>query len=382
MLAATLAAPHVTAVAASEPESPPIWGAEFMSWGSVVTSTDAVKQAKEFDVISATKGMYSRYVGEMKAANPNLTLLVYLNGTFSMNDAGSAYPNTWYARDSRGNKIKSIQFGNYLMDPSNAGWVADVVHRCQEFLVFSGYDGCLLDTLGTAPLTPGYISGVPVNPATGNEWTKPQWLGATSNIAAQTTSAIAPRPVFGNGIGAGWKYFDASGPTSTILNGAEGGMVEMFVRPPFGAATRYRNEVQWKQDVDMLGNAAARGEHLVAITKVWSSASAAQKDSWHRYALSTFLLGYVAGMDEFSFRYDHKSTMPHPYWSTPIGTPTDSYAKVNGVYTRHFTGGTVLVNPTTAAVTVSLGGSYRTLQGDVVTSITLQPHTGDVLTFA
>ena len=125
-----------------------------------------------------------------------------------MNDSGSAYPSTWYARDSQGNKIKSIQFGNYLMDPSNAGWIADVVHRCQEYLVYSGYDGCLLDTLGTAPLTPGYITGVPVNPATGTPWTKPQWLGATSNIARQTTAAIAPRPVFGNGIGTGWKYFD------------------------------------------------------------------------------------------------------------------------------------------------------------------------------
>lgn len=62
-----------------------------------------------------------------------------------------------------------------------------------------------------------------------------------------------------------------------------------------------------------------------------------------------------------------------------IGDPIGPYAKVDGVYQRGFTNGKVLVNPGTAAVTVPLGGSYVTLDGSVVTSLTLQPHTGDVL---
>jgi hypothetical protein len=65
-----------------------------------------------------------------------------------------------------------------------------------------------------------------------------------------------------------------------------------------------------------------------------------------------------------------------------IGVPTGSYAKVGSVYRRSFSNGLVLVNPTTSSATVALSGPYTTLSGTVVTSVTLPPHTGQVLTIA
>jgi hypothetical protein len=49
------------------------------------------------------------------------------------------------------------------------------------------------------------------------------------------------------------------------------------------------------------------------------------------------------------------------------------------VYRRTFTKGIALVNPTTSTYTVSLGGSYKDLDGVRRTSITMAPHTGEVL---
>jgi hypothetical protein len=40
----------------------------------------------------------------------------------------------------------------------------------------------------------------------------------------------------------------------------------------------------------------------------------------------------------------------------------------------------VLVNPTTATVSLALGGSYRTPAGTAVTSVKLAPHTAQILT--
>lgn len=62
--------------------------------------------------------------------NPDLVLLVYLNGGFSMNDDGTRYPNRWYAHDIYGRKVKSVEFTNYLMDVSNQNWVNEVADNC------------------------------------------------------------------------------------------------------------------------------------------------------------------------------------------------------------------------------------------------------------
>jgi hypothetical protein len=344
--------------------------------------TAALRQARNFDVIAAHQWTYNDYVAQMKAANPNLQLFVYLNGTFSSSQTATQYPDSWYLRDKNGNKIKAIGFNTYLLDPRNPAWRAEVLRLCQTRLVYSGYDGCFVDVLGTSGVNPLSVTGVPIDPTTGREFTKSAWLNATEGIANYVKQAIAPRPVIGNGLGFGGSYFNADAPTERILDGLSGGMAEVFVRPATSAINFYKNEVNWKYDVDMLADAAARGQFVTAITKVWTGSTAAQQDVWHRYALGTFLLGYQPGNAYFTFRTDKALTTPSPYWDVPIGVPSGAYAKVGGVYQRTFTNGRVLVNPTTASVSVSLGASYTNLDGATVTSVNLAPHTAQILTNA
>src|SRR5207253_3080577 len=91
-------------------------------------------------------------------------------------------------------------------------WKSYVQQSCAKLLAGTDYDGCYLDMLGTGPLWPGYLPGLPINPATGQVWTRLGWLQATSGIASAVASYTG-KPVLGNGIGNGrnsYFYFTAN----------------------------------------------------------------------------------------------------------------------------------------------------------------------------
>jgi hypothetical protein len=358
-----------------------LWSAKFMNGSQSVTLDQALSQAKRFNVISATRGVYRSYVPQMKAANPNLTLLVYLNGSYAQQNQGSTFPDAWYSHTAGGAKITSKGYGNYLMNPASPGWINQVVQTCIAFKADSGYDGCLLDMLGTGPLMPGYDSGLPVNPATGSVWTASQWLAATSHLASVVRGAIAPAPLAGNGIQNGTSYFKSGAPSSQLFNGVDVGMAETWIRSSHQGIDTWPTEARWKSNVDAIVDAGAHGDSIVAITKCWTSGTDAQKDRWHRFALASFLLGNDGRSDfYFSYSASNDAAADNAMWHVALGRPLGSYARIGGAYLRDFAAGKVVVNPTTASVSIPLGGAYVDLDGHLVTSITLAPHTGQILT--
>ena len=334
----------------------PVWAADFMAGAVSVSLERAVRQARHFDVIVALKGTYQPYVAQMKAANPDLTLLVYLNGVMAQSNQGNTYPDSWYATDAHDQRVRSSGFGNYLMRPDDAGWANDVADRCDTYLKDSGYDGCFLDVLGLAPLTPSYVTGRPVDPRTHAVWTSSEWLSATRHIAAVTRKAVSPAPVYGNGLADGDRYF-ANVPSSSILPPLDGAMAESFVRDPTAPAEQFRHRAAWRADVRMLADAASRGVNTLSMTKVWTTATPRQRTALQRYALGTFLLGYQPGHGYFSFRDDHGLTRYRPLWSVDLGAPLGAAHRVGRAWIRRFEKGVVVVNPTAARIRVGLGAS-------------------------
>ena len=64
-----------------------------------------------------------------------------------------------------------------------------------------------------------------------------------------------------------------------------------------------------------------------------------------------------------------------------IGSPSGAMQRrSSGAYVRNFANGASVVNPTDRTVTVGLGSSMRRLNGSWTSSLTLAPHSGDVLT--
>jgi hypothetical protein len=351
------------------------------------TSAQALAAAADYDLILATKKSYPPYVAAMRQAKPGLQLVAYLNGTYAQSDEGSAYPEAWYARDANGGKVRSKHFGNYLMDVTNQGWIQSRTQTCADYVAQSGYDGCYLDMLGNATVGAGYDTTIPINPVTRKAWTRPQWIGATSKLAAAVKTALPNLLVVGNGLTNGNQYFDpASGPTSLLLDGIAGANAQGFIRSESDSVTTFRTAKVWKHDVDMLADAGARGRSVLAMTKVGTAATPAQLQQVHRYALASFLLG-TNGAQYFYFspngNDDGVDAPDTPDDHVNPGMPLGPYtAQANGAYVRPFSAGYAAVNPGTAAVTVNLGGSYLDLDGRTVQQATLAPHTGMVFTKA
>ena len=325
---------------------------------------------------------FAPHLAAIRAANPNVVVLVYLNGAFTGQDR--SYPEALYAHDAQGERIFSREWQKWMMDVSNPDWAAAVAKECADDLKASGYHGCYVDMLGTAPLTDGYVSSPPINPATGAVWTKNDYVAATSALGARVERANASFIVVGNGLANGKRYFTAPGATARLLTGLDGGNAEGWIRGANQGVEQFRKEREWLKDVDMLVNAGAKGKTVLAMTKLWVAATPAQVDRWHRYALASFLLGND-GNSYFSFYSDRnrhsitEASTPHRWDDLDVGQPTGPYAKVNGVYRRNFTGGIAFVNPTAVPVTVTLPRAYTDLDGAEVTSVTLAPNTGEVL---
>jgi hypothetical protein len=362
----------------------PVWASDWMKNGSGNTNWDpgktmALRQAREFDVVIAHVGTYDNYVGAMKSVNPNLRLFVYVQGMFATE---GNLPSSWYAHNASGGKIKSQDFGTYLMNPKSSGWRDDRLAECRHKIADSHYDGCFLDSLGPTGVNGESITSLPINPSTNRAYTRREWLSSTEIVAERVRSALSPTPVLMNGLVDGPGYFMSSGPTETLLNGAVGGMSEAFMRPASSGANTFKGEQSWKADVDMLADVGHRNSGAIAfaVTKVWCSATSSQISAWHRYALGSFLLGYRPGHAYFQFRTNHELTQPFSYEDVVLGTPSSNYFHTNSLYVRNFQSGKVIVNPTTSSHSVSLSRRYVDVSGNYHSnSISLPAHTAQIL---
>jgi hypothetical protein len=349
-----------------------------------MTLERAVRTARAFDVVAGTRQTFSPYVADMKAANPNLQLFVYLNGVYAQSSEGSRYPESWYAHDANGNRVRSRSFGNYMMDMSNPGWIADRGATCREYLAVSHYDHCYVDMLGTAPLAPNYNTALPIDPRTGKVWTRADLLAADLEVARTVRAASPSSIVASNGLVHGQRYFKPPGESpDVLLDEVDVCHAEIFLRDKYTPVDGFKDEAEWKQDVEMLVDVGKRGKIAVTTTKMWqTTATQGQIDRWHKYALASFLLG-SNGKSYFNFSLTNTLSgvlINHPWDRVRVGTPLTPYAMSGGVYRRDFTNGISLVNPTKATVTVSLGDTYRDLTGVSRSSLTLAPNTGEVLT--
>src|SRR5438105_3707477 len=188
----------------------------YMGGSQRFTQTDAISIAKQFNVIAEHAGVVTPYISAMKAANPSLKIVAYINGAFDQSTGGTSYPTTWYARDSKGNRIKSVSFGNWLMYPSTL-WGSKVAANCAAAITKSKYDGCFLDTLGLGPLLPGYVTGIPIDLATKKAFTAPAWISAQSGTVSAVERGNPGAVVVTNGLASGAKYFSSGGSTKPLL---------------------------------------------------------------------------------------------------------------------------------------------------------------------
>lgn len=349
-----------------------------------VSSTSAVSVAKSFDLVTALRGTFAGRVPTMHKANPNVKVLAYTNAMFAQSGQAATFPASYYSYDAKGQKVRTTNYGNYMMNPrsleggaAGASWADERFRQCRNAALESGYDGCFLDLLGTAPLKAGYVTSPPIDPATGKQWTETSYLAATSALANQIRKLLSADGhgnllVYGNGLGSGPRFYAGS---KVLLPSLDGGIAESWMRTGPSSLTLWPTETQWKQNVSML----AAGK-IYASVKTFAPGTTAQKEQWHKYSLASFLLG-ADSADGFSFLGSPTSdyAVSSPWWATKLGRPSGAYTRSGAAYVRTFASGKAVVNPTTGVTSVSLGAKYCGLTGFSGNKITLGAHSGDVL---
>lgn len=351
-----------------------------------LTQTQANDIAQRFDLMVVAPGEFDAFATQMHAANPNLKMLVYLNGTYLPTGQAGQYTEDQFAHTSTGARInQALTWGNYLMNVASPTWATSRANLCKRQLLSSHADGCYLDMMGPQPLNPGYNTGRAVDPSTGKIWTYPNYMAAVAKIADSVRAANAGIPLAGNGLADGVRYY-APKSSRLMLSYVDAGHAEIWLREGRSVVSNWPTVDEWKKDVDMLAEAGAAGETVLTQTKVWTTASAAQLDQWHRFALASFLLG-TDGSHWFEFSSSRTLagvTVDSPYDRVDVGTGAGSYSMdpVSGAYVRSFTQGYAAVNPADADVTVTLPVGCTDLDGNTSTGLpqTLAAHSGQVCT--
>lgn len=345
-----------------------------------VAPHQALLDAQHFNFIIAHPIAYQGQVAAMKKVNPRLKLLVYLSGTFAQPSEIGSFSPTDFEYDAKGNKITS-PFGTYLMNPTSSVWIHDRTSTCQAFLAESGYDGCYLDTLGLVALSTAFVTAPPLNPSTNQPWTPSDWIAATSTLAAQIRAAMTPVPVFGNGLTGGAYFYSPTAPTKPFIDAMDGGIAEAWLRGATIRITGYPTMQVWLQNIQMIPAVEAEQKPLLTLMKVWVSGTPSQISNWGQFALATFLLG-TQGRSSFSWSpgptVDRMTDWP--FYHLAIGQPVGQFTKLNGVYQRSFTQGIVLVNPGKTSVPVHLATAYYDVNGNPLTSFSMAPESGEILT--
>jgi hypothetical protein len=316
----------------------------------------------------------------IKAANPNVKVLVYKNLSFA--SAGSdpsklastgvtyaeADQNGWFLNNTSGERFTSGGYGwLWAMDVGDPAyqqrWASNVVNEVQR----NGWDGVLLDD---------------VNPTMKYHYdvTKVAKYQSDAAYSAATRSALAyigPRIQAAGKLAianqACWvEYYGTGVDWLQFLSGA---MDEMFLKWGSSTGEGYRGEGQWTTQLNELKESERQGKIFIGRTQSANNDAAAA-----RYGYATMLLG-TDGRSAYSFGDSTVETPMFPEYGSALGGPTGPEERLaSGVHRRTFATGQVLVNPTGSTQTVSLGGTYSGSGLTSVTSASIAPHTGLVLT--
>src|SRR5436190_8014023 len=83
------------------------WAAEHLDNVRSRTEVEALNLAQHFDVVESQSRTVTPYVSEMHAANPNLELFAYMNGTWTWD---TTLGEACYSHDGFGRRISAISW--------------------------------------------------------------------------------------------------------------------------------------------------------------------------------------------------------------------------------------------------------------------------------
>jgi Hypothetical glycosyl hydrolase family 15 len=316
---------------------------------------------------------------QLKAANPNVTVLMYKNSS-----AATSAVNTDGTMSAGVAKTTAVSHGWLLKNKSGAPftfqgfswlWAADIGAKGYQdawaanvtaALKSDEWDGVFMDDVNPTlryHYSVGQVAKYPSDAA---------YSAATKSFLAEVGPQIKAAGELAIPNMGSWS--DYSGVVTSWLPYVSGGMDEMFTKWGDKPGVGYRDEAGWQRQLDEVKATAAQGKLFLGI-----SHSSAGDRAAARYGFATALLG-GNGKTEFDLSADYTHQTWFPEYNVDLGAPRGAeHPNAKGVHVRSFAHGLVVVNPTAATHSVAFGGSYAAPGAAPARNATLAPHSALVL---
>jgi len=317
-----------------------------------------------------------QYIAPLKAANPDVTVLVYKDlsstrdyeaanqdptaGGLNYSTANPAY----FLLNRQGQRQTYGSYdGHVVMDAGHPGyqaaWIADVNSELQRF----GWDGVFIDNVMWG--APNRIYPVQT-PKYGNDWTA-AYNSAIQNIG--TSLHASGFEVYANMQEARLRL-DLWQSRLQYLDGA---MEEMFT----GWGSTPLTGWELDQQLELIRIAESMGK--TALLRAGTNSIGPQESA--RYAVAAYLMvnGTRAAVShqETDNGYDASKTTYWREYNARLGEPLGDMVNSNGLYVRHFEGGAAYLNTTDEWRHVGLGRPMREIGRTTgFTSFDLPPRSG------
>jgi hypothetical protein len=357
-----------------------------------VAGTGIYRLGDDFSQVSSPAG-YSLVIGGQGDAGTLASLpgrsLVYFAGTDVNTKWSTGVPYSqalasgWLLKDSSGNLLLNKGHpDNYVGDVGSAGYQQAWITNVLAFLAAQpGLEGvCIDDVLyDLIPMTGVEAAEYP---------TKQAWASAQLSFVAAVGTALRANGYYVLLNASGYVPGDPNSDdgTNTVtwwqqlgpyVNGLTN---ESYQETSDGSNILRSTGGAWTQNWDgwqrLVQTAQAMGKDFVGVTY-----GASGDTRTMTYGKASFLQDWNGGGGAFIFLPTDSSDPTNSAWTTDIGQPAAAKQQVGVGWMRQYTAGIALVNPSpTTSQTFSLGGSYLNADGATVTSVTLEPTTGLILT--
>jgi hypothetical protein len=320
---------------------------------------------------------------ELEAANPNLVVLAYQNlsamaqgsgpdgldsSGVSYSEAATAHPE-WFLEEANGTRIAEEGYSwLWMADVGNPSYQQQWTANVLRLLRTGPWDGVMMDdTNATAKFHVYPASRIAKYP------TDAAYQAAMGSMLAYAGPRIQAAGKLAIPNMGGWSEYPAV--IKEWLPFVSGGVDEMFVKWSTVPGEGYRDLAGWRTQIEEVRTTEQLGKRFLAVTQAEPGDSQAVRYGWASLLLaangrSSFLAGDGYDSETWSSEYE-----------VSVGEPTGAASEVpGGAWKRPFAGGIVVVNPTTEALSVSLGGVYSGDGLSEANRATLQPHTALILT--
>jgi hypothetical protein len=295
--------------------------------------------------------------------------VVYMSGTSVQQEWSTgvsfqeAVSNDWLLKDVNGAYVMNVLYDALVGDVGNRAYQRRFVANVAAFLKKTKSDGVFIDDVIATPdvLTHGaYPSKYPTRAAWEEAMVSfmafvgPALKGRGYYVLANATQFVPgdPRSDTGEHTAAFWRRIAPS--TSGLMN-------EYWVQDPNDPArlralgnSWWENWSGWQTLVSVAQRA---GVDFFGLT--YGAASDARA---MRYGRASFLLDWNGKGGAFIYQTTDRGDPYHPAWVTQFGLPSQpKFERAPGVWQRKYIKGIVVVNATTAPVTVRVNGAEHTV---------------------